>query len=106
LPETGSLGRGWYEAEIVEEDSGLPLRYLVRWTGHGGLKTWVGETHVTPLAVAAFLKKILSDDKFAAHWEGVLILAAKSGDFDKVRSLPDLKRFANCRDPVRVCACV
>jgi ankyrin repeat protein len=70
------------------------------WTGYRGLKTWVPETDVTPKAVAAFLKHIkkLSAAEFAAHWEGVLILAAKKGDIYKVRSLPDLKRFANCKD--------
>ena len=52
------------------------------------------------------MKKKLSDVEFAAHWERVLILAAKSGDIDKVRYLPNLKRFANCRDQVRVRACV
>jgi len=41
-----------------------------------------------------------------SHWERVLILAAKSGDIDMVGSLPDLKKFANCRDQVRVRACV
>ena len=106
LQETGWLGRGWYKAEIVKVKRGPPLKYWVRWTYYGGLKTWVRETHVTPLAVAAFLKKKLSDDKFAEHWERVLILAAKSGDIDKVRYLPDLKRFANCRDEVRVRLCV
>ena len=106
LQETGWLGRCWYEVEIVEQNSGPPLMYLVEWTGYGGLKTWVRETHVTPLAVAAFLKTKLSAIQFAAHWSRVLFLAVQSGDIDKVRYLPDLKRFANCRDQVRVRACV
>jgi hypothetical protein len=55
-------------------ESAPPLRYLVEWTGHAGQTDWVDDIHVTPLGVASFLKKILSDDEFAAHWEGVLIL--------------------------------
>jgi hypothetical protein len=99
----GWLGGGWYKATILEESSDRPLKYRVMWTGYRGLKTWVPETDVTPKAVAAFLKHIkkLSAAEFAAHWEGVLILAAKKGDIYKVRSLPDLVRFANCMDQVR-----
>jgi hypothetical protein len=106
-PPGGWLGRGWYEAKVVGVKRGpmaivvgakRGLMYLVRWTGYAGQQTWVLETHVTPLAVAAFLKKKLSEGAFAAHWKRVLFLAAQSGDIYNVRSLPDLKRFANCKD--------
>ncbi len=105
MPETGWLGRDWYEADIVEENRGPPLQYLVTWTGYGDQKDWVDSTDVTPLAVAAFLEANGSADEVATYWEGVLIEAVKSGDIDKVRSVPvpELERFANCRDEVRVC---